>query len=292
LADAEMKIPLSAQFFAWIFLGLFIFIGAFSFTWKYVCLAPSADPAEQGRQQNDEAHSLRHLINEDIWRSITLANGNQIETAKQAKKPPGAEPNPRISSLICDAKITDWALAFFTYALVIVGWFGIKSGRQSTEATERAYVYARLAQRSEDLPGTMQGIATRIRVAYVEVVLDNHGRTAGYVDDVALSSCPPEQLPSIANLEADNEKSRWTMGISIPPGGADVRVTKRFEQQGVRNHVVYGRVYYHDIFGRQHSSGFIQRVLTTARLLRIKPLPNTQLGISATRARAKARRPQ
>ncbi len=149
-------------------------------------------------------------------------------------------------------------IAIFTAIIKGINRKQLKHGHQ----VERAYVFARLVPKTEDLPGTFQGTPKTISVEYVEVVLDNHGKTAGYVDDVALSSRPPEQSPKPADLAVDYERSKWEMGISIPPGGTGVRVTKRFELRGVKGHVVYGRVYYRDIFGDSHTSGYIQWVMS------------------------------
>lgn len=134
-----MKIPLPAQFFLWIFGGLFVIVVVFSITWQSVCSEPSEYPKERGHQQDQGSEALRHLISESIWRSIT--KDKQTDTAGKAKNADKPAPNPRLLSTICDAKITDWGLAFFTYCLVIVGWFAIRSTKENTEVSERAYVF-------------------------------------------------------------------------------------------------------------------------------------------------------
>jgi hypothetical protein len=154
-------------------------------------------------------------------------------------------------------------LVLATAGLVISGLYQLRDARRQMahdRQVERAYVFARVVTEAEQYPAMRSGTPTTVSAEYIEVALDNHGKTAGYIDDVAISSCIPEELPKPADLDADYKRSKWEMGVSIPPDGTDVRVPKRFELRAVKGHVVYGRVYYRDIFGGSHSSGFIRRV--------------------------------
>jgi hypothetical protein len=49
-------------------------------------------------------------------------------------------PNPY--AIICETRSTELGLVFFTYCLVIVGWFTIRSGERTTRRMERAYIFA------------------------------------------------------------------------------------------------------------------------------------------------------
>jgi hypothetical protein len=91
----------------------------------------------------------------------------------------------------CDAKITDLAVAYFTYCLVIVGWFGIRGSQKAAEIVERAYLSPGYGLMIEDRSEVRVGIHLGVR---------NTGRTVGILKIVhhalSLKSSMLIQTPS------------------------------------------------------------------------------------------------
>lgn len=92
-------------------------------------------------ETNDWRDTLRHLIEKPTIRRILLTKPQQ-----EYSKDHNQTPNRKIQELsapyrlICDAKITDIGIMFFTYCPVIVGWFGIKSNQRTVEDLERVLI--------------------------------------------------------------------------------------------------------------------------------------------------------
>lgn len=247
-----MKVPLSVQFFSWIFGGLFFIVAAFGITWYSVCSGPSQYPTVASPQQNERGDQLRHLIDESIWRAITQSNqtnaANKIDHAQEAK------PNPRLLSVICDAKITDWALAFFTYALVIVGWFGIKSSAQSTRDMERALCFG----------GPYRPNFTGQKTI-IEVAIENYGRSPAIVKEVYgefAEILPTSKVPiydrskgkSIAKDDTLAPRTD-TMTIQRPQ-----YVVGQWESSIQTPHFFFGYFRYIDIFRIEHLSRYCHTI--------------------------------
>src|ERR1700735_549965 len=85
------------------------------------------------------------------------------------------EDKGRLLEFVCGTKITDLALVFLTYCLVIVGWFAIRSDQNTAEILERAYLWPGYGLMIEDRDGVRMGIHLGIR---------NTGRTVGIIKTV------------------------------------------------------------------------------------------------------------
>lgn len=150
------------------------------------------------------------------------------------------------------------AIAWFTATI----WSVNRSQLDRSEEIERAYIFATVVINDVTYPLTISGVRRdSIPVKYVEVVFENHGKTPGYISKVALAICLPQNLPRVAELPADYTRSTMPADLSVGPGQ---RVTfyKRFEHKTAQGNAIYGRVYFNDIFGKPHSSGFINYVQT------------------------------
>jgi hypothetical protein len=82
-------------------------------------------------------------------------------------------------------KGTDLGLVYFTYCLVIVGWFGIRSGEQYTVAIERAYLFL-----GNSLP------RFRNRRIYFELATTNTGRCPGIMKEIRYAFVQRDELPN------------------------------------------------------------------------------------------------
>jgi hypothetical protein len=147
-------------------------------------------------------------------------------------------------------------IGYFTWTIWRVNRSQLNHARQ----VERAYVFARIVLRTEDLPGMVQGTPTIVHVPYVEVVFDNHGKTPADISELALDCCIVEALPKPSDLKIDYERSKLLANVQIGPGALEVRSHRKRELREAQGKVMYGRVYYVDIFGDQHSTGFIYRI--------------------------------
>jgi hypothetical protein len=140
---------------------------------------------------------------------------------------------------------------------------------------ERAYVFARVVLKTERISGiTVQGtIRDPEGVKFLDVVLDNHGKTPAYVSEIAISICFVEELPKGNELSADNNKSTLLANISLGPNATEIPTYRRRELRNVAGRIMYGRVYYTDIFGESHSSGFIYRIHQNGRTAPVEAAP-------------------
>jgi hypothetical protein len=130
---------------------------------------------------------------------------------------------------------------------------------EHSHQTERAYMSGGgvPARRNVEIYSTATGntrIATELTGDF-ELHINNHGKTPGELLQIAIEFCDADHLPTnpVYNPQSFHDwigpgtQSRPMRWISIPK---DRSAT-----------AVYGRIYYRDIFGRSHSSGFIQRLL-------------------------------
>jgi hypothetical protein len=255
-----MKIPLAVQFFLWIFGGLFFIVAAFGLTWHSACLSPSGNPKETGYQQDQRADDLRHLMDDSIWRATVLAQSNRTDTADKTKNADQTESNPHLLSVVCDAKITDWGLAFFTYALVIVGWFGIRSNERAIRDMERAVLFG----------GPFRPIWTGTKTQ-VPIVLENYGRTVGILKEiyVEFSTIEPTGpvVYNIANGFVDLRDEGFPPIRRAPHEPVPLAWACDSPHQG--EHFVFGYFRYEDIFGREHRNLFCNKIDPTTPNIKI-----------------------
>jgi hypothetical protein len=86
-------------------------------------------------EQNETANRQ----NQETGGAADLSKNNNTDHKQGA--PSQINDPPRQSVLCTELRLTDLALVFFTYCLVIVGWFGLRSSERNLEATERAYIF-------------------------------------------------------------------------------------------------------------------------------------------------------
>jgi hypothetical protein len=83
-----------------------------------------------------------------------------------------------------ELRISDLALVFFTYCLVIVGWFTLRSNQRNTEAVERAYIF----------PGNSP-LHFRNRRINFWLAATNTGRCPGGLKEIKYAFVQRENLP-------------------------------------------------------------------------------------------------
>lgn len=151
----------------------------------------------------------------------------------------------RPMQFVCEAKVTDLALTYLTYCLVVVGWFGIRSGQEAAEKVERAYLWPGYGLMIEDRDNVRIGIHLGVR---------NTGRTVGIMKTVHSTLITKEQ--------DDDPKSVITYDVFrgredaiIPDPNTEAR-SGIWHRLNVMPKVSRGWITYRDIFGKTHRQAF------------------------------------
>lgn len=150
------------------------------------------------------------------------------------------------------------AIAIFTWTL----WRATDDALSHSRQVERAYVSvdASLAFRGKSEPirvGHLTVMPSLPTGPWISITVDNNGKTPAFVDKVAIITCDPNELPD----RPEYAKNERLVDISLSPGAVGIN-TLGFEMEEIKGKIVYGRVYYTDIYSRPHSSGFIRQVLS------------------------------
>ena len=85
--------------------------------------------------------------------------------------------------------------------------------------------------------------------------MNNHGKTTARLTHVAIDFCDAADIPSEPTYEQEPFND-W-----IGPGTQSRPMIWREIPKDRPATAIYGRLYYRDIFGDEHSSGFIQSIL-------------------------------
>jgi hypothetical protein len=149
---------------------------------------------------------------------------------------------------LCQIRIADLALIYFTYCLVIVGYFTIKRSERTIQDLERAHFFGGTSKLDHDGQNNW----------YVEVSFVNQGRTSGIFRSIywQFSAEEPKGAP---NYAGGNIKR---MEFALVSGGDSGMVIREKVPQD--KPYFYGTFIYEDIFRRVHTNRFCQQLdLTT-----------------------------
>lgn len=124
-------------FWVWIFAGAALWIVAPIIIQERSCKGAPIEWPEQG-----DTHPRTDQYRRHYFRYHPIADQQQNSSEGNDNSTSGEDPKWWPQKFLCaDLKITDLALAFFTYALAVVGWFTMRSGQKNTINVERAYVF-------------------------------------------------------------------------------------------------------------------------------------------------------
>lgn len=224
-----------------------------------------------------DKHSIQEQKKFD--KSSRLSSGAQNQTFKlNAYLDEGDKDGSK--SLLCDElKITDIPLVFFTYCLVVVGWFTMRSTDETAKRAQRAYLvggppFGKPRRNSDE-----QTIKHRAQAHMFEgpwrMTIYNFGQTAGYTVKVEWGLCPRDIFKRLIKQNGkvvlvselienelaeylDKERSPVEIQDIINPTGNDPyqyrHVTiPREEKIGW---VFFGRIIYKDVFRVKYYSTF------------------------------------
>jgi hypothetical protein len=239
----QMKRSLIFAFLIWIVGGLAVLVLAVTVASKTICAEPTSDTGEHNQRthQTDKGPSaLAHLLDEPTSSKISLAEVRQrhAETANKQSDQKVSEFPRRV---ICDAKSTDIGVMFFTYCLVVVGWFGIKSEERNTEAVERAYIFLGYGKPS-----------FRNKRINFALAATNVGRSLGIMKEIRYAFLQRDNLPS-KRMSADWKWEIISYDWATPANTRRDNLRRLLGPTG--NCIFVSCIEYQDTFtGRQHIS--------------------------------------
>jgi hypothetical protein len=149
--------------------------------------------------------------------------------------------------------ISTAVIATFTATL----WWISRSQLKHSHRTERAYMSGGgvPARHSELVPGTFTQVVQRtVLTGDFELHINNHGKTPGELMKIAIEFCDAANIPIKPTYNPEPFHD-W-----IGPGTQSRPMRRKPIPKDRPATAVYGRIYYRDIFGKNHSSGFIQSI--------------------------------
>jgi hypothetical protein len=136
-------------------------------------------------QQSGAVHEQDQTANTNNNKANGAVNPTkEINTNAKQNEPTQINNPPRQSVLCTDLRLTDLALVFFTYCLVIVGWFSLRASERNLETLERAYMFHGYS------PLEFRGDQARFTL-----VMINAGRMPGGVKEVGWKFLRRNDLP-------------------------------------------------------------------------------------------------
>jgi hypothetical protein len=150
-------------------------------------------------------------------------------------------------------RVTDVLIVFFTYCLVIVGWFGIRSNQRTVRDLERAYLWPGFGLLVLDREGALIGIHLGIR---------NTGRTAGIIKTVHHALISKEDYDAKAIITYGVYSGREDAIVPDPNFETRSGVWHRLSEMPK---VSCGWITYIDVFKTVHRQGWKHIVDTTGR---------------------------
>jgi hypothetical protein len=164
--------------------------------------------------------------------------------------------NTKETALVCDAKGTDLGLLYFTYCLVIVGWFGIRSNELTVQSLERAFLAVGPTQvRHFYKPPDECGVTKH--VIRLTLHVHNTGRTGATIKKVygEFSRVPPGDKVAYKN------GSEVITDLSVAAGEKNELTPIAFEDEFIGDQFFWGYLEYFDIFKINHTSRFCAAIV-------------------------------
>jgi len=148
--------------------------------------------------------------------------------------------------------ISTAVIAVFTFTL----WRVSRSQLKHSHKTERAYISGGgvPARRLEYIPAAVNPVQRSVLTGDFEFHINNHGKTPGELLLIAIEFCDAANIPAKPTYNPEHFHD-W-----IGPGTQSRPMRWKPIPKDRPATAVYGRIYYRDIFGKNHSSGFIQSI--------------------------------
>lgn len=267
--------PIRRQFFYWIVSGVVIVF--YYYFGPYTVCQPEVQNSLVTESYQQSSEGQQHA--KPVHHSVTLKKVDPEKKNKNAEYS-----NTEISSPInvcSDTKFSDVALVFFTYCLVIVGWFAMRNTDETTKRERRAYVVAGplygIANKwdgNSDWIRTNRALAEMFHGPY-RLALMNFGQTAGFTTKVEWGICKREEFMDdvrVSDIVRKRKYSQWwcqhqekEMGSPIliqdilEPGGNNAKHYRHVEypdRDALIGSVLFGKITYKDVFRDEHWTTF------------------------------------
>ena len=257
--EMAKKYSLKWRFLRWIALG-FILILAIPLI---VCSTMDSFQRATDRQQHSEQNQANPYQLKNGTVSLTRRD-NSIKTKNNNQDTANSYHSRNPYFDFCrNLKVTDLALVWFTYCLVVVGWFQIENTERTIQDLERAFIYGGTMP-IEALSGAFEGWNN------FELIAANYGRTNGIIKEVywVLSEQePPGDVPTYKGAQF----KRFETAISpSTPTDKFMRIETVAKPSNFGgDFFVYGCIKYKDIFGKTHLCRFCNKLISNNR----NPIP-------------------
>lgn len=204
-----------------------------------------------GKGDKEDADQRTHAAQENGDTTQAAPGLNPADAPTQASKPDSKKSKWEKESwwgkFFCEMKLTDIAIAFFTYCLVVVGAFQIKRTEYVMRESERAHVFA----------GPDDKIVTHNGTRIVAITAINTGRSPAIMKAINASFYRTEpgywfKYPKSATIDFD----LVIKGNDVvpPPSRPTINTADPADT------FIAGYVAYTDIFQRFHTSRFCVRL--------------------------------
>lgn len=228
---------------------------------------PPSAPAQE--QHEPAAQDKRGTDEVPLTVKVLPSPDHQTEAAEEKRR---ADEHAAAEQDLSDAT---WKLAYFTFALsvfaagqVALFWWQLRLirgeanqarlTRENVKAIERAYISGGGGPSYIKQTGAIaramaeDGMPTlTVPTGNFQLQVNNHGKTPGELVEYGIGFCDAADIPPHPNY------TRYHFQGWIAPGTNGLPIAEMPFPDGLTRCVVYGRFYYRDIFGDQHSAGFI-----------------------------------
>ncbi len=212
---------------------------------KTAQMNPSGQTNPAKQNQSPPAYRIQFFVNSpNAANNRTEAkNGSNSSTEEQIQSIPDVA--------LCKTRVSDLALIFFTYCLVVVGWLTISASNSNMRAVERARIYTGVI--TDGILVTNDG-RTRAPLG-----LTNQGKTAGTIKRIACGFTLTEPAGDATDYSAAETVAK---NSAVPPGFASAtqQAVHVFFSAHTAAHYCFGYVEYDDIWGVTHTSRFCNKI--------------------------------
>lgn len=177
-----------------------------------------------------------------------LVQKQQAESDEEYARAPENDVAGSIRNLLCEVRVTDIALVYFTYCLVIVGWSTMRSGERTSRDLERAIIVGGPTAN----PGHDEGNMILIPQ------FANYGRSFALLKEIRIGVSddePVSSTPDYSRLEIHQHD------LVVHPDAKNVRDPHASVTHSIgKPFYCFGYFKYLDIFRREHTSRFCGRM--------------------------------
>jgi len=162
-------------------------------------------PVDNGEKPENYQYGTTYIADGISNAPAVVVQKHQAESDKEPTSASDKDIVRLLSDLLCDAHFTDIALVYFTYCLVIVGLFTLRSGERTSRDLERA----RLS--GGPLPGTIAIFPNDITKFVIGVT--NTGRTTATIRNIVVGTSNTEPISAIPNYSEATHKKAFNHNV-------------------------------------------------------------------------------